>query len=89
VQNGVTVQIKKPLMNADKTLIEIPRSIGHWDLVIGIWSLGFGHWDLVIGIWSLGFGHWDLVIGHLKIKTTPAAHEQRSRCGTGGFLLPC
>jgi hypothetical protein len=37
--------------------------IGHWSLVIGLWSLVFGHWFLVIGLWSLVFGHWSLVIG--------------------------
>ncbi|WP_293132209.1 hypothetical protein [Microcoleus sp. bin38.metabat.b11b12b14.051] len=34
--------------------------IGHWELVIGNWSLGIGHWELVIGNWSLGIGHWEL-----------------------------
>jgi hypothetical protein len=28
---------------------------GAWNLVLGIWCLGFGTWDLVRGIWCSDF----------------------------------
>uniref|UniRef100_A0A8V5GSV6 Uncharacterized protein n=1 Tax=Melopsittacus undulatus TaxID=13146 RepID=A0A8V5GSV6_MELUD len=31
----------------------------HWDIPIGIHTLGYTHWDTDIGIQTLGYTHWD------------------------------